>query len=202
MVSTRFSWLSRKSLWQDCVALNIKVNQADPVTDRFLHDGIREICLEGLCWMDDMNHTISGDNIASIALKCPNLKRLEICKAKIDTWPTVCMPSLEVLSINSPQCGSDMFRNMQLHLLLPELKILHILRPSQMWLPDMTQSPQLCEVMLDGGKFLPQDPQKYQEGTVPFPRSLKKLSCWAKAHNFTKEEIREYYENSDCVLLL
>ena len=114
MVSTRFSQISRdQSLWQDCFKLIIQVNQLNRVTDWFLHDGIREICLEGH-GMDDMNATISGDNIANIALKCPNLKKLEICKAKIDTWPTVCIPSLEVLLMTSPQCGSNMFKNMQL----------------------------------------------------------------------------------------
>ena len=151
-----------------------------------------------------MDQSISGDNLTSIALKCPNLKKLEISKAEIDTWPTVCMPSLEELIMVGPNCGSDMFRNMQLHLVLPVLKSLQvILRPgTKMWLPDLTKSLQLNEVILNGGgRFLT---QKHQEGTVPFPRSLKKLSIeyLYKAYglNLEKHKIREYYEHSNCEL--
>ena len=143
---------------------------------------------------------LSGDHITSIARKCPNLRKLEITKARIITWPTVCMPRLKELIMLSPHCGSEMFKNVELHLVLPHLETMHVfLHPGgQMWLPDLTRNLKLREVRLDGGGTY--QVQIYQEGTVPFPLHLKKLSCWAQSFGLTKQQIRNYYKNSDCKL--
>ena len=206
VVSVRFNRICRdQCLWEDCESLRIPTKVMGHVADCFLYSSLRELAIEGRASHHDDGHygdthAISGDHIASIAMNCPNLKKLDICKARIDTWPAIWWPSLEALTMLSPDCGADMFRNMQLHLVLPELKKLHIFlyEFEEMWLPDLTKCAQLRELRLDGGgKFRT---QKYQKGIVPFPRGLNNLKCWAVTFNLTKQQIREYFEDSNCLL--
>ena len=201
-VSARFNRIARDpSLWEDCteLRLDLHVEILGRVTKWFLHAGMTDITIGGdyfvVAKLPNWNYpAITGDHIAAIATKCPDLKRFEVGKVNIETWPAICMPALEELSMVSPGCGSAMFKNMQLHLVLPRLKVfrVHLRDYQRMWLPDLTKSFQLREVFLRGGTF---HVQKYLEGKVLFPRTLEKLSC---NYDLTNQQD---FEDSDCELL-
>ena len=215
MVSARFNRVTRDpSVWKDCTQLRPDVGILGRVTKWFLHAGLVDIRVGGDYWVEDYGYpwhqpppdypgkpTITEDHLAAIASKCPNLKRFEVGKVNIDTWPAVCMPALEELYMLGPGCGRTMFKNTQLHLVLPRLKTLLVQMHhyQRMWLPDMTKSIHLRDVRLRGGTF---HAQSYLEGAVPFPRTLEKLTCMSQSLGLTNQKIMEHFEDSDCDLSL
>ena len=211
MVSARFNRITRDpSFWENCDQLRPDVGILGRVTKWFLHAGMTDIRISGDYWVTlgsksaydwPGDPTITGDHIAAIATKCPNLKRFEAGKVNIETWPAICMPALEELKMLGPGCGAGMFRNMQLHLVLPRLEVflVRLKHYQRMWVPDLTKSFQLREVYLQGGTF---HVQPYLEGTVPFPRTLEKLTCMALSLDLTNHQIEEHFEDSDCELWL
>ena len=110
-----------------------------------------------------------------------------------------------------------MFKNVRLHCILPQLRTFKLslrMEPNAMmcpmtektliWLPEMTGCKDLREISILGGGLyqITGDPVTYRPdpNQVPFPRGLRKLTCYGTILNWTRNTLRECMKDWDCEL--
>lgn len=217
LISKRFSRIAQdKTVWADTVLTEVGSRpRTDRVINSFLGDDINELVLEKQGF--GIKSVISANHIATIAAKCPGLKRLKLFKVRMETWPQLNVPwSLEELTIfdNSSMniCKVDMFKNVRLHRILPQLRTFTLSLRAQLnmdgitlidapiWLPDMTGCQDLRQVGILGcGIYKIPDVMSIR-CKVPFPRGLRKLTCYGTITNCSRKHMREYMKDWDCQL--
>ena len=105
-----------------------------------------------------------------------------------------------------------MFKNVRLHRILPQLRTFTLSLRAQLnmdgitlidapiWLPDMTGCQDLRQVGILGcGIYKIPDVMSIR-CKVPFPRGLRKLTCYGTITNCSRKHMREYMKDWDCHL--
>ena len=127
----------------------------------------------------DLSMHLSKKDISALSSKCPNLVLLRFHAIQLTGWPTEhnYWHSLDKLSL-SFTTSPNIFRDIQLHRTLPNLRQLRITEDGcpPIMLPDMTQCHKLTLVEIIGGGHQSFCFQCSFRERVPFPTSLERLS--------------------------
>lgn len=110
----------------------------------------------------------------------------------------------------------NMFKNVRLHRILPQLRTFILSLRAQIdglsdynqyrdtlvpiWLPDMTGCQDLREVSIVGCGIYRIPDVMSVPSKVPFPRGLRKLTCYGTINNCSRKQMREYMKDWDCEL--
>ena len=199
LISKRFSRISKdRALWTGLVIPTIRsTDKIEHVVNSFISDKVDKLLFDGKPCKSEP--AISADHISAIADRCPGLKRLELFRVGLETWPSHCaLRSLEIIDIFALSFNSEVFRHVKLHQILPQLKIFRVGLQAEeampIWLPDMTHCKELRVIHLRGKFRIPPMPM----GKVPFPRGLEELVCYANIINCSKTRMRNCMKDWDC----
>ena len=145
----------------------------------------------------DFHLVLTSGDLEALAKRCPNLKSIQDSGAfstgllHLTSWPRVASfswSSMEELYLHKTLWEPELFKNVQLHHSLPNLKIIDVVDAKSteliFSLPDMSGLEKLQNVSLRGKFHIPKN---FEEG-VPFPSCLEKLSI--KHAAFYKDTVK------------
>ena len=143
---------------------------------------------------------MSGIYIYAVAARCPNLMAWYINGMRMESWPTLKIPwsSLEDLWLDGVKMKWNAFKNIDIHVNVPNLKIfgmkscLPLPKKKPILLPDFSKSGRLKLLKVVQGSFL----FPTSLSVVPLPRDLKKMCViHAKIVNFDRAAVEEHLRN-------
>ena len=192
---------SDASLWDLHVGITFGEDDEQRVKDvvyGFLNEGTNYLAF----WNDKVPSAtvMSGIYIYAVAARCPNLMAWYINGMRMDSWPTLKIPwsSLEDLFLDGVKMRWNAFRNIDIHVNVPNLKVFGMKsclpwpKRKPILLPDFRYSGRLQQLRVVQGSFT--FPTSF--AMVPLPRDLKKLCViHADIFNLDRAAVEKHLPN-------